>query len=60
MNHIGTVLIVGAGPTGMTAAMDLSRLGIPVRLVDKTSKPATTSRAVGCRPVRSNCLSSVD
>jgi len=47
MNNIGTVLIVGAGPTGMTAAMELSRLGIPVRLVEKTSKPATTSRAVG-------------
>jgi 2-polyprenyl-6-methoxyphenol hydroxylase-like FAD-dependent oxidoreductase len=47
MNNNEPVLIVGAGPTGMTAAMELSRLGIPVRLVEKTSKPATTSRAVG-------------
>ena len=47
MSNIGTVLVVGAGPTGMTAAMELSRLGIPVRLVEKTAKPATTSRAVG-------------
>lgn len=47
MTNIKTVLIVGAGPTGMTAAMELSRLGIPVRLIEKTSKPATTSRAVG-------------
>jgi 2-polyprenyl-6-methoxyphenol hydroxylase-like FAD-dependent oxidoreductase len=41
------VLIVGAGPTGMTAAVELSRFGIPVRLVEKTPEPATTSRAVG-------------
>jgi 2-polyprenyl-6-methoxyphenol hydroxylase-like FAD-dependent oxidoreductase len=41
------VLIVGAGPTGMTAAVELSRFGIPVRLVEKTPEPAITSRAVG-------------
>ena len=41
------VLIVGAGPTGLTAALELSRLGIPVRIIEKQSAPATTSRAVG-------------
>lgn len=41
------VLIVGAGPTGMMAALELSRLGIPVRLVEKKPEPETTSRAVG-------------
>src|SRR6266481_2560427 len=41
------VLIAGAGPTGMTAALELSRLGIPVRLIDKNDKPETTSRAIG-------------
>ena len=41
------VLVVGAGPTGMTAAMELARFGIPVRLVDKKPKPDTTSRAIG-------------
>jgi 2-polyprenyl-6-methoxyphenol hydroxylase-like FAD-dependent oxidoreductase len=41
------VLIVGAGPTGMTAAMELARFGIPVRLVEKAPEPATTSRAIG-------------
>ena len=41
------VIIVGAGPTGMTAAMELARHGIPVRLIEKTAEPATTSRAVG-------------
>ena len=41
------VLIVGAGPTGMTAALELSRLGIPVRLIEKNDKPETSSRAIG-------------
>ena len=41
------VLIVAAGPTGMTAALELSRLGIPLRIIEKTPKPATTSRAIG-------------
>jgi 2-polyprenyl-6-methoxyphenol hydroxylase-like FAD-dependent oxidoreductase len=41
------VLIVGAGPTGLTAALELSRLGIPVRIIDKQVAPPTTSRAVG-------------
>jgi 2-polyprenyl-6-methoxyphenol hydroxylase-like FAD-dependent oxidoreductase len=41
------VLIVGAGPTGLTAALELSRLGVPVRIIDKLATPATTSRAVG-------------
>jgi 2-polyprenyl-6-methoxyphenol hydroxylase-like FAD-dependent oxidoreductase len=41
------VLIVGAGPTGMTAAHELSRMQIPVRIIEKTPAPATTSRAVG-------------
>ena len=42
----GTVLVVGAGPAGMVAALELSRFGIPVRLVEKTAEPATTSRAI--------------
>ena len=47
---LGTVLIVGAGPTGMTAALELSRFGVPVRLIDKLPTPspadAEQSRAV--------------
>jgi 2-polyprenyl-6-methoxyphenol hydroxylase-like FAD-dependent oxidoreductase len=35
------VLIVGAGPTGLTAALELSLLGIPARIIDKQSAPAT-------------------
>lgn len=41
------VMIVGAGPTGLTAALELSRLGIPVRIIDKLQLPRTTSRAIG-------------
>jgi 2-polyprenyl-6-methoxyphenol hydroxylase-like FAD-dependent oxidoreductase len=41
------VLIVQACPTGMTAAMELNRFGIPVRLIDKLLEPVTTSRAIG-------------
>src|SRR5258708_30235087 len=41
------VLIAGAGPTGMMAAIELSRFNIPVRLIDKDDKDGTHSRAVG-------------
>ena len=39
------VLIVGAGPTGLVLALWLTRLGVRVRIVDKTAEPGTTSRA---------------
>ena len=41
------VLIVGAGPTGLVLALWLTRLGVRVRIVDKTAEPGTTSRALG-------------
>jgi 2-polyprenyl-6-methoxyphenol hydroxylase-like FAD-dependent oxidoreductase len=41
------VLIVGAGPTGLVLALWLTRLGVPVRIIDKTAEAGTTSRAVG-------------
>ena len=40
------VLIIGAGPTGLVLALWLSKLGVRVRIVDKTSAPGTTSRAL--------------
>jgi len=40
------VLIIGAGPTGLVLALWLTRLGVKVRIVDKTAAPGTTSRAL--------------
>jgi len=40
------VLIIGAGPTGLVLALWLTRLGVGVRIIDKTSEPGTTSRAL--------------
>src|SRR5216684_3782290 len=40
------VLIVGAGPTGLVLAVWLTRVGVRVRIVDKTAEPGTTSRAL--------------
>ena len=41
------VLIAGAGPTGLTAALELSRLGIPVRIIERLVDSPPTSRAIG-------------
>jgi 2-polyprenyl-6-methoxyphenol hydroxylase-like FAD-dependent oxidoreductase len=40
------VLIIGAGPTGLALALWLTRLGVSVRIIDKSSQPGTTSRAL--------------
>ncbi|MER8975290.1 FAD-dependent monooxygenase [Mesorhizobium sp. M0800] len=40
------VMIVGAGPTGLTLALWLKRLGVDVRIIDKDSEPGETSRAL--------------
>ena len=41
------VLVVGAGPVGLTAAHELARHGMTVRLIDAAEGPAPTSRALG-------------
>jgi 2-polyprenyl-6-methoxyphenol hydroxylase-like FAD-dependent oxidoreductase len=40
------VLIVGAGPTGLTLALWLKRLGVDFRIIDKSAGPGETSRAI--------------
>jgi 2-polyprenyl-6-methoxyphenol hydroxylase-like FAD-dependent oxidoreductase len=40
------VLIIGAGPTGLVLALWLAKLGVSVRIIDKTTGPGTTSRAL--------------
>ncbi len=41
------VLIVGAGPVGMTLAIMLAMKGIPCRIIDKREKPTALLRAIG-------------
>ena len=41
------VLIVGAGPTGLSLALQLSLRGIGCRIIDKANGPGETSRAMG-------------
>uniref|UniRef100_A0AAU3HR73 FAD-dependent monooxygenase n=1 Tax=Streptomyces sp. NBC_01393 TaxID=2903851 RepID=A0AAU3HR73_9ACTN len=43
-------IVVGAGPVGLTAAHELARRGMWVRLVDAAPGPARTSRAVAVHP----------
>ncbi|GLW53442.1 FAD-dependent monooxygenase [Kitasatospora phosalacinea] len=40
------VMVVGAGPSGLTLTHELLRRGVPVRLVDAAAGPAPTSRAL--------------
>ena len=44
------VLVVGAGPTGLTMANELARHGVAVRIVDRAPAPSVTSRALVVMP----------
>ena len=39
------VLVIGAGPVGLTMAAELARLGVAVRIVDKATPSAFIKRA---------------
>src|SRR5437660_909234 len=41
------LLIVGAGPTGLTLACLCRQLGMNLRIIDKNPGPSTTSKAIG-------------
>ncbi len=44
------VALVGAGPTGLALACGLRAAGVSVRVLDKATGPAVTSRALGLQP----------
>jgi len=50
------VLIVGAGPSGLTAAVELARRGIIPDVIDKKDRLSSLSRAVGIFPATMKIL----
>lgn len=44
------ILIIGAGPTGLTAALEFARHGIYPDIVDSKDESSRMSRAVGILP----------
>jgi 2-polyprenyl-6-methoxyphenol hydroxylase-like FAD-dependent oxidoreductase len=44
------VLVVGAGPTGLTLAIELARRGVAVRIIERDTTPFTGSRGDGVQP----------
>jgi 2-polyprenyl-6-methoxyphenol hydroxylase-like FAD-dependent oxidoreductase len=44
------VLIVGAGPTGLTLAILLARAGVSIRIIDVSKAPSLASRGKGIQP----------
>lgn len=45
-----TVLIIGAGPVGLTLACEMARRNIPFRIVERSAAPPKGSRAKGVQP----------
>jgi 2-polyprenyl-6-methoxyphenol hydroxylase-like FAD-dependent oxidoreductase len=50
LNPSNDVLVVGAGPVGLTMACELARSGVRCRIIDKADAPAFTSRALAIFP----------
>ncbi|MDB5422194.1 MAG: hypothetical protein JWR59_2141 [Brevundimonas sp.] len=50
MTQPAQVLIVGAGPVGLAAALFLTRRGVAVRILDALPAPIPTSKALGVNP----------
>jgi 2-polyprenyl-6-methoxyphenol hydroxylase-like FAD-dependent oxidoreductase len=44
------ILIVGAGPTGLTAGVEFARRGLRPRIIDQKEGPTQLSKAVGISP----------
>lgn len=50
------VLVIGAGPTGLTAALTLASYNINCRIVERRTTPSEFSRAVGIMPATIDAL----
>lgn len=50
MGHHTPVMIVGAGPTGLTLACELKRRGVDFRLIEQKQEPIQTSNATWIQP----------
>ncbi|PQV53965.1 FAD-dependent monooxygenase [Paraburkholderia sp. BL21I4N1] len=59
MDYRVPVLIVGAGPTGLTLALTLRHYGIAVRVIDRLEQPADLSKALAVWPASLELLSSL-
>src|SRR5215470_376599 len=44
------IIVVGAGPVGLTMAAELARHGLSCRVIDKAVAPSTTSKALAIFP----------
>src|ERR1700679_3829946 len=49
-NAIPEVLVVGAGPVGLTMAAELARHGVSCRIIDRLAEPLPYCRAIGVTP----------
>lgn len=45
-----TVLIIGAGPVGLTLACEMARRKVPFRMIERSAMPPQGSRAKGVQP----------
>lgn len=50
------ILIIGAGPTGLSAALELGAHGLSCRIVERRKAPSELSRAIGIMPATLNAL----
>ena len=54
------VLVVGAGPTGLTLALALTEWGVPIRIVDRQLDRVHESRALAIQPRSIEVLGALD